>query len=146
MRMTKVNKNFQVGLKAILNNNGSFLALKDAYSEYWDIPGGRIEANEIDLPVSECLRREVLEELGLSVRFEIKEIVDVCKFKVSPSNKLAPNINLFLVFYHCLFLGGEILLNDESHNFRWLTKSNYQECNFGSHQKVIDQYVKKYLT
>ena len=143
--MPKKDQNFNVGLKAFIRNGDSFLALKDAYSEFWDIPGGRIEGSEIDQPVTECLRRELLEELGLNIRFEIHEIFDLFKFRVNPGNKLAPNLNLFLIFYQASWLSGEIVINEESIAFRWLTTDNYQECSFGAYQKVVDAYVAKHL-
>lgn len=143
--MAASRKNFHVGIKAFLQNGSRFLALKDAYSEYWDVPGGRIEASEIDQPVTECLRRELLEELGLNIRFEIKNLFDVCKFRVAPNNRLTPGTNLFLVFYVCRFIEGDIVLNEESASYRWLTKENCHEYNFGSYQKVVDSFVQQCL-
>jgi len=144
--MAMAGKNFQVGIKAFLQNGSRFLALKDAYSEYWDVPGGRIEASEIDQPVSECLRRELLEELGLNIRFVINNLFDVFKFRVAPTNVRHPNMNLFLVFYCCRFLEGEIVINEESKGYRWLTKENYTECSFGAYQKVVDGFVQQCLS
>ncbi len=133
--------NFEVGLKAFLNKDGYFLGLKDAYSEFWDIPGGHTTPAEINLPVNECLRRELLEKLGLNIQFEIKNLFEVFKFRVNRGNKLTPNINLFLVFYNCRFAGGEIVLNKESLKYEWLDKESYRQYNFGAYQKVVDQYV-----
>ncbi|MDD5566632.1 MAG: NUDIX hydrolase [Patescibacteria group bacterium] len=144
--MPSKGKNFHVGLKAFLQKDSSFLALKDAYSDYWDVPGGRIEASEIDQPVTECLRRELLEELGLSFHFKINNLFEVCKFRVDVKNKLSPGVNLFLVFYACQYLGGDIVLNDESLKYEWLTKENYKLYNFGSQQKVIEQFVRQRLS
>lgn len=143
--MSAKDKNFHVGLKAFLQNGSLFLALKDADGEYWDIPGGRIEASEIDQPVTECLRRELLEELGLNIRFDIETIFDVAKFRVQPSNQRAPGLNLFLVFYRCRYRDGEIILNREATKYEWLTKETYKYCRFGGQQRVVDQFVKKYL-
>ena len=143
--MTASRKNFHIGLKAFLQNGAQFLALKDAYSDYWDLPGGRIEASEIDQPVTECLRRELLEELGLNVRFEINNLFEVFKFQVAPNNRLSPGTNLFLVFYAGRFLSGDIVINAESRSFRWLTKDTYHEYNFEAYQKVVEQFVQQRL-
>jgi len=137
--------NFEVGLKAFLNKEHTFLALKDAYSEYWDIPGGRTNPGEINLPITECLRRELLEKLGLNLQFDTKELFDVFKFRVNPGNKLAPNINLFLVFYHTIYISGDIVLNEESLKYEWLDKESYKQYSFGAYQKVVDQYVQQKL-
>lgn len=143
--MTKKDQNFNVGLKAFIRNGDAFLALKDAYSEFWDIPGGRIEGSEIDQPVAECLRRELLEELGLNLRFQIDGLFDVCKFRVQSNNKIAPNLNLFLVFYTATFQSGEIIINEESVKYEWLDRMTYQACNFGGQKKIVDQYVHSFL-
>ncbi len=135
--------NFEVGLKTFLKKESTFLALKDAYSEFWDIPGGRTQPDEINMPATECLRRELLEELGLNIGFKIRNIFDVFKFQVAPGNKLVPNINLFLVFYSCDFTGGDIVINEESLKFEWLSKESYRQYNFGAYQKVVDRYVQE---
>ncbi|MFA6198114.1 MAG: NUDIX domain-containing protein [Patescibacteria group bacterium] len=143
--MPKKDHNFNVGLKAFIRKGDSFLALKDAYSEFWDIPGGRIEGSEIDQPVTECLRRELLEELGINLCIEVNELFDVCKFRVQSNNKIAPNLNLFLVFYTATFQSGDIILNEESVKYEWLNNLTYHSCNFGSQNKVVDAYVSKFL-
>ena len=60
---------FQIGVKALIENNGKILLIKRSskYGEmqgYWDIPGGRIKFGE---EPEEGLRREVLEETGLKI-------------------------------------------------------------------------------
>lgn len=143
--MAKKDQNFHVGLKAFLRQEGSFLALKDAYSDFWGLPGGRVEGSEIDQPVTECLRRELLEELGLNIRFEIENVFDVTQFRVDAKNTLMPNLNLFLVFYQARFLGGEIVINEESTKREWLTAQSYRDYSFGNQQKVVDAYVTQVL-
>ncbi|MBU0707256.1 NUDIX domain-containing protein [Patescibacteria group bacterium] len=144
--MIRKSKNFHIKLESFLKKDCTFLALKDAQSQYWDIPGGQIASEDIDLPVKECLRREVLEKLGLNFRFNIHKPFEVFKFQVDLNNKKASGVNLFLVFYLCDYLEGEIILNEESLKYEWLDCESYQAYNFGAYQKVVDQYVKKYLT
>lgn len=66
----------QVGVKAIISNSeGDILLLRRSEEKYgkdlghWDIPGGRIVSGETLL---NNLRREVLEETGLSISDEIE--------------------------------------------------------------------------
>jgi len=49
----------------IHNIKGEILVLKTAYKDHWEIPGGVIEENESPRQAAE---REVLEEIGLSIR------------------------------------------------------------------------------
>lgn len=63
--------NLQIGVKVLLQNGaGQFLLIKrttllaNETAVSWDIPGGRIEADE---PLITALRREVSEELGVEL-------------------------------------------------------------------------------
>ncbi|MFF4187123.1 NUDIX domain-containing protein [Streptomyces sp. NPDC001691] len=48
----------------VRDETGRLLLVNPTYKEGWDLPGGMAEANE---PPDEALRRELREELGLSV-------------------------------------------------------------------------------
>jgi len=54
---------------AIIVKEGSVLIckrrLKDAFGGFWEFPGGKKEAEET---LAACLRRELMEELGVTVR------------------------------------------------------------------------------
>lgn len=61
--------NLQVGVKALIERDGTYLFLRRSADfksgpQDWDIPGGRIEADEA---LADALRREVIEETGLSL-------------------------------------------------------------------------------
>lgn len=56
----------RVAVKAIIRDRtGKVLLVNPTYKEYWDLPGGMVEANE---PPRVGAEREVSEELGLRVR------------------------------------------------------------------------------
>ncbi|MDP3964541.1 MAG: NUDIX hydrolase [bacterium] len=143
--MPPSNKNFHVGLKAIIRRNSEFLGVKNTRNRYWTLPGGRIEERDLDLPVIECLRRELLEELGLRAKIEIGKVFDMIKYKTSPDDH-SPNQKIFLICYDCQFDGGEIVLKkDELEQFEWLDKENYKQYDFGVLQKTIDRFVAEKL-
>jgi ADP-ribose pyrophosphatase YjhB (NUDIX family) len=55
----------RVAVKALIRDDaGRFLLVNPTYKEYWDLPGGMVEANE---PPATALTREVAEELDVRV-------------------------------------------------------------------------------
>ena len=61
----KSNKNIKFSTKIVaFNNAGKFLIMADAYSDYWDLPGGHVEAGETP---EDSLIREVREETSLEI-------------------------------------------------------------------------------
>ncbi len=67
---------FPVSIKGIVEVNGQFVLLKNGRDE-WELPGGKLEANE--QPV-QCLEREILEELN--VRVEVTSLLDVWVYNI----------------------------------------------------------------
>lgn len=67
---------FTVSQWGILIRGEKCLILRSAGKDQWELPGGRIEINELDkVHADECLRREIFEELGIS-KFDIISLVD----------------------------------------------------------------------
>ena len=67
---------FQISLKLILKNKkGEILALEmpenSLMAGYYDVPGGRINSDELKMPYEEIFRREVAEEIGKSVKYRL---------------------------------------------------------------------------
>ncbi len=55
---------FEVSIKALIYDDQQRLLLEKDVKGKWDLPGGRISAQET---IEQCLRREVQEELGVSI-------------------------------------------------------------------------------
>jgi 8-oxo-dGTP diphosphatase len=117
-------KLFQVGQKALIERDGSVLVL--FFPNGWlDLPGGRIDEGETDLIAA--LKREVTEETTL-------EIAVGEPFATGISRGGA----VYLVFYRCRYVSGEVVLSHEHSDFRWVDRTNYHEVDDGTVPLAID--------
>ena len=83
----------------------------DSYGGLWEFPGGKIEKGETD---TECLRREIQEELGLDA--EIGSLIHV--------NHASPTFELSV--YHATLEEGEPQLREHD-EFRWVTATQLHD-------------------
>ena len=114
---------YQVSLKVFLKNDeGKFLFLKNAngigkHSDRYDLPGGRMEAGEVDIPIFEALKREIYEELGTDIKYEIEpRPIGLAQSTVIEDSGPIP---VLYVMFMGNFLGGEIRISDEHKSFVW---------------------------
>lgn len=82
----------------LFDENGNILIVKPTYKEGWSVPGGVIEENESPL---DCVKREILEELGISLN--IKKLL-VLDYRKDPE----------LESYQFIFTGETITENQKS--------------------------------
>jgi len=110
-------KNYIVGVGAIVLNQGQMLVVKDRFSEGYKLPGGHIDKNE---SIKDALRREVLEETGVSVEFE--SIVNIGHFR----NGQFGESNLYIVCTAKAFTN-DISINDSSEivEARWIEPTEF---------------------
>lgn len=120
--MTKEKKQpalFQVSQKAIIYDPEADkfllarLSKKASEKEEWSFIGGRIDEGE-DQSL-DALRREISEEAGDDIEYEIRGIVDA---HVSDRCRVG-----HLVYYK----GGEITLSDEHSEYAWMTMGEIEE-------------------
>ncbi len=85
---------------ALLFHDGRFLLTKrrdDApYPGYWEFPGGKVEADEDPM---RCVERELMEELGITVRADV--VYDAIYYRY-------PERTVLVLAYRCSWLAGEI--------------------------------------
>lgn len=123
-------KNYIVGVGAIVLNEGLLLVVKDRFSEGYKLPGGHIDKNE---SIKDALRREVLEETGVSVEFE--SIVNIGHFR----NGQFGESNLYIV---CTTkaLSKDITINDLSEiaEARWIDPVDFlSSADVNSYNKSV---------
>jgi ADP-ribose pyrophosphatase YjhB (NUDIX family) len=63
MENNKSKSGFSIRVKAIILNNSNLLVVKNLGNNFFALPGGNLEYRE---DIKECLKREIIEELGVS--------------------------------------------------------------------------------
>lgn len=134
--------NFNIGIKAIMQNSeGKILALKahdnGPMAGYNDMPGGRIDEDEVGTSFLEILKREIKEELG-EIQHEIQPR-PAAAVSCSWPNGQAMTFIYYLVDYH----GGELMISDEHLAHEWITPSLEEIDKYFTsyHNAALKQYI-----
>lgn len=124
----------QVGVKLLVKKDNTYLFIRRSSSfkpgpQKWDIPGGRIEADE---RLHEALAREVEEEVALTVRGDETLLVAQDIFVAEK------DIHVVRLTY----VGsaeGEVKLSDEHDAFQWMTLDEILR------EEYVDTYLRAAL-
>ncbi len=111
---------YQVALKLLLRKDDRFLVLQDTYKSLFDLPGGRINSDELTVPLEDILRREVAEELGPDIRYSIEK--PLFQFRRFRHDLKMP---VLLTVYGGTYESGAITLSDEHEKYDWITKNDF---------------------
>jgi len=119
----------RVALTAIIHKDKRYLIVKrspqkNAFPGRWTVPGGGLEVDDyISLPkttsdawyfsVTESLRREIKEEVGIEVG-KIKYLLDLTFIRPD-------GIPVVVLSYFCDWKQGEVKLNEENIDYKWVT-------------------------
>jgi len=133
----------------ILNDEGKVLLVKRSwhpFKDFWDIPGGFVEGPEH--PEDGC-RREVLEELGVTVEldgfFGIE--MDVYSDGKDESKELVSGEGVYTLnlYYIAHIVSGELMITDEIAGFEWFTLKEIEELidhvAFSTNQKALRKLI-----
>lgn len=124
--MIKKHALYNVGLKVILENDrkeilGLWAGKTGMLANSYDLPGGRIDTDEIQTPLEEIIKRELHEEIG-SVKYALNPkpvAVGRHYFPASITGK-DKDLKIFLVFFKARYLSGEIKISGEHKDYKWL--------------------------
>jgi ADP-ribose pyrophosphatase YjhB (NUDIX family) len=84
---------FTVSIKGVFSTFSGDIVLLMNERDEWELPGGRIEIGETP---QECVKREIYEELSLSV--SVEELLDTYLFEVIPEK------HVFIATYACTLM------------------------------------------
>lgn len=115
----------------IFNPEGKILLCK---SHKWEnkyvIPGGHIELGE---SMEEALKREILEETGLSI-YNIKLI----SLKESIySHKFHEKKHFIFIDYMCNTDSSDVILNDEAEEYEWVDMDSIENYDLGGFTREL---------
>lgn len=127
---------FYVGQKALIKKDDEVLILTTKEGGI-DYPGGKIQTS--DKNIIDAFKREVKEEIGLD--FEIGRPFFVQSIKMGKGKHEGKS--LYLVFFDCKFIEGNLKISDEHLDFHWVNRDNYYRFNNGSEWfNALDFYFK----
>lgn len=112
--------NYHVGLKIILKKGDEFLFLKNPNNTQFDLPGGRIDNHEDTTPLKLILDREIREELGEDLKYQLGNPAFQFRWFIAEKNW-----QIFLTVYEAKYLSGEIQISDEHSDYVWINPKEY---------------------
>lgn len=115
-------KNFHIGIKAVIIENGKALVLKGTLSDGkmgHDLPGGRLNEGE---GIKEGLTRELKEELDLDA-FTVGDLL----LAVEKKNYNKNGSSLIYLFYKVDAQISEVKLSEEHVEHRWILRKDLDE-------------------
>ena len=113
-------KQIEVVAAIIHDGKGCFFATQRGYGDYkdwWEFPGGKMEAGETP---EEALKREIWEEL--ETRIDVEKFVQTVEWDY-------PQFHLTMHCYLCLVKSGHLELK-EHEAARWLNKNDLESVNW----------------
>lgn len=111
------------------------LAERNVQGKY-DVPGGRIDEDEFNVPFEHIIRREVVEELGDAITLDIlPDPVALGRKKYSVAQALESfqaqpdkEVSILFVFFEGVYHGGEIKICNEYSGFKWIDPTNPEDA------------------
>jgi len=98
-------RRYPVSVKGLCRINGKVILLRNERGE-WDFPGGKLEGRE---PLTECLRREMHEELSIAVT--------VGPLLQATTLRILRQVNVVVLLYQCYTDAPAAALRLSSENF-----------------------------
>lgn len=136
---------FHVGLKVLLvNDKKEFLLLKaisknNEWHDSWDLPGGRINKDELDIGFHEIIDREIKEEAG-DIKYQLRpDPVSLAKCSYPEDNE-----DRFFILFEAKYISGKITLCEEHSDYVWqkIDKGNVKKYFHKVFEELMDNYFK----
>jgi 8-oxo-dGTP pyrophosphatase MutT (NUDIX family) len=133
---------FIASFKLILKNNDQVLILNESKRGFLDFPGGRANKSEAFLPIKDILEREIAEELGQDIKYEILGPAMQYRRRSSFADATLTTI------YEANYLSGQIKLSDEHSKYEWIDPKTYnlkdKKINNEEERQAFENYFKRF--
>ena len=119
----------QIGVAVIRDDRDLILIdrrlAKGLFGGFWEFPGGKIEGNET---VQECIKREILEEIGIEIAVD-SHLITI--------DHTYSHFRVNLQVYNCRYLSGQARAI-ECEEIRWVTIQELDNYTFpAANQEII---------
>lgn len=128
-------KTFYVGVKGVIVKDGKVLLLQKnkAEEDFWEVPGGRIDANE---SLDQTLIRELQEEVPNIQNIRIGDVLDAYRLH----KDLDRDISLTLIFFKVTAdFDGDPQISEEHQAWKWVDISEALQIASESCKKAIEK-------
>ncbi len=120
----------QIGVAVIRDDRDLILIdrrlAKGLLGGFWEFPGGKIEGNET---VQECIKREILEEIGIEIAVD-SHLITI--------DHTYSHFRVNLQVYNCRYLSGQARAI-ECEEIRWVTIQELDNYTFpAANQEIIE--------
>lgn len=132
---------YNVATKILLKRSGRYLFLIDSLGKRLDLPGGRINENEHNVPIEKILEREIMEELGNNLKYKLGNPIFQFRRYIERNNTC-----VFVTIYLAEYLSGNIKLSPEHSEYKWINanESKFQRKDFWAKEEY--DAFKKYFS
>ena len=138
---------YQVSLKLILKNKkGKVLVLKTLetgnFAGYHDLPGGRIDTDELSVPFEDILKREVREEVGdIDFRMHLTPVA-IARASFIRREK---DIRILYLFFEANYIDGNVTISNEHADHLWIDLNTINPTTYflSGIREGIEMYMKK---
>jgi len=135
---------FEISLKVLIKNNKSeYLLLKSQpQSKYfhgkYDLPGGRVNKEEINADFHRFIDREIKEEVG-NIKYQLR--ADPVSLAIYPYQYMG---NVLYILFEAKYLSGRIKISGEHTQYLWqkIKVANLKKLFHPSLRKLFLNYLK----
>jgi 8-oxo-dGTP diphosphatase len=117
---------YQVSLKVFLKNEKNEILLLEAgldtsFAGYYDLPGGRIDTDELTVPFFNIIKREISEEIG-DINYTLGQAPVAVGRHLVPAAiaKNGQELHVLYLFFEAQYINGDITISNEHIGYKWV--------------------------